>query len=95
MNILVSLGIYYFFFFSFLVFAFAMRLLQVRASPSGQRRETFPFKSPWETQQGQVNGPLHRESHRQGLFILMFIDTFVGSFPVGSRREGEAHQIFG
>ena len=41
-----------------------MRLSQVGASP-GLRRGTFPFGPLWMAQQGQVNRPLHWESHRQ------------------------------
>lgn len=64
------------FFLQFL-FSFAMRLLQVRASPFVQRRKILPFRSPRETQQGRINRPLHRKSHGQGLFYLMFFVMFV------------------
>lgn len=50
-----------------------MRLLHVKASSSGLRRETFPFKPPREAQQGQVNRPLHRESHGQIEFSLKLL----------------------
>ena len=54
-----------------------MQLLQVRTSPSGLKKETFPFKPPWKAQQGQTNRPLHRESHGQFVFSLMFINMLV------------------
>lgn len=53
------------------------RLMRERASPSGQRRETVPFEPPREAHQGQVNRPLHRESHGQIVFILLFINVLV------------------
>lgn len=59
------------------LFSFAMRLLQVRASPFVQRRKILPFRSPRETQQGRINRPLHRKSHGQGFFDLMFFVMFV------------------
>lgn len=82
---LVHSGLVFTFDFSF--FFSAMRLLQVRASPSGLRRETFPFEPPWKAQQGQTNRPLHRESHGQFVFSLMFINMLVVySLPVLAGR---------
>lgn len=54
-----------------------MRLLQVRASPSGPKREIFPFGPPCGAQQGQITRPLHRESHEQIVSNLMFVIVLV------------------
>ena len=76
MKTLVRLGpVSLLIFFSFL--SSTMRVLQVTASPSSLRRETFPFEPPWEAQQGQTNRQFHRESFGQIVFSLMFIDMLV------------------
>ena len=54
-----------------------MRLLQVRASSSGLRRETGSFEPPREAQQGRIIRPLHRESHGQIVFSLMLFSVLV------------------
>lgn len=69
-----------------------MRLLQVRASSSGLRRETAPFEPPREAQQGWIIRPLDRESHGQIVFSLMLFSVLVVfSLPVlagrGKRTE--------
>lgn len=58
-------------------FSNSMRLLQVRAPPSGPRRETFPFGTPCGAQQGRITRPLHRELHGQIVSNLMFVIVLV------------------
>lgn len=73
---------------------FAMRPLQVRASPSGPRRETSPFEPLLEAQQGQLNRPLHRESHGQTVFSLMFINMLVVHSPLVLTGRGKRTMFF-